>query len=120
VLRESPVRVSTCLRRRNAGSRWILCAMFVTSRLVVEDGNILPRHAAFVGPNRSLDEATKTLDGRNDYAPESGTPATISTARFPVIHGPMRAAPHWHARIGRWVTRAVRGKLTSAAILPVA
>jgi hypothetical protein len=48
------------LRRRNAGSRWILCAMFVTSRLVVEDANILPRHAAFVGPNRSLDEASKT------------------------------------------------------------
>jgi len=59
-VRESPVRVSTCLRRRNAGSLWILCAMFVTSRLVVEDGNILPRHAAFVGPNRSLDEASKT------------------------------------------------------------
>jgi len=33
--------------------------MFVTSRLVVEDGNILPRRAAFVGPNRSLDEASK-------------------------------------------------------------
>ena len=34
--------------------------MFVTSRLVVEDGNILPRRAAFVGPNRSLDEASNS------------------------------------------------------------
>ena len=33
-----------------------------------------------------------------------GTPAAISAARFLVIHGPMRAAPLWHARIGRWVT----------------
>jgi len=44
------------------------------------------------------------LDSRIDCEPEMGTPATISTARFPVIHGPMRAAPLWHARIGRWVT----------------
>jgi hypothetical protein len=36
--------------------------MFVTSRLVVEDGNILPYRAVVVGPNRSFDEATKTLD----------------------------------------------------------
>jgi hypothetical protein len=35
-------------------------AMFVTSWLVMEDGNILPHRAAFSGPNRSLDEATKT------------------------------------------------------------
>ena len=34
--------------------------MIVTSRLVVEDGNILPYHVAFAGPNWSLDEATKT------------------------------------------------------------
>jgi len=40
--------------------------MFVTARLVVEDGNILPRRAAFVGPNRSFDEASKTLDSRNE------------------------------------------------------
>jgi len=40
--------------------------MFVTSRLVVEDGNILPYRAVFVGPNRSFDEATKTLDGGNN------------------------------------------------------
>jgi len=42
-----------------------------------------------------------------------GTPATISTARFPVIHGPMRAAPLWHARIGRWVTGDGDGKSVS-------
>lgn len=46
------------------------------------------------------------LDSRIDCEPEMGTPVTISTARFPVIHGPMRAAPLWHARIGRWVTGA--------------
>jgi hypothetical protein len=34
--------------------------MFVTSWLVVEDGYILPRHAAFVGLNQSFDEAPKT------------------------------------------------------------
>jgi len=33
--------------------------MFVTSRLVVEDGNILPCCAAFVGPNQNFDEAAK-------------------------------------------------------------
>ena len=38
--------------------------MFVTSRLVVEDGNILPYRAVFVGPNRSFDEATNALFGR--------------------------------------------------------
>jgi len=51
----------------------------------------------------------KHLDGGNDCEPEMGTPTTISAARFPVIHGPMRAAPLWHARIGRWVTGAVCG-----------
>ena len=35
-------------------------AMIVTSRLVMEDGNILPYRADFAGPKRSLDEATKT------------------------------------------------------------
>lgn len=34
--------------------------MIVTSRLVVENGNILPYHVAFAGPNRSLDKATQT------------------------------------------------------------
>ena len=60
VLRESPVRVWTCLRRRKAGSRWIVCVIFVTPWLVVEDSTILPPHAALVGSNRSLDEAPKT------------------------------------------------------------
>jgi len=40
--------------------------MIVTSRLVVEDGRIFPCRAVVVGPNRSLDEATKTLDGGNN------------------------------------------------------
>lgn len=46
----------------------------------------------------------KPLDSRNVRVPHTRTPAIIGTARFPVIHGPMRAAPLWHARIGRWVT----------------
>ena len=46
-------------RRRNAGSRWIGWAMIVTSRLVVEDSNILPNGAVFAGPNQCFDEASK-------------------------------------------------------------
>jgi hypothetical protein len=34
--------------------------MFVTSRLAVEDGRIFSCCAAFAGPDRSLDEASKT------------------------------------------------------------
>ena len=82
----------------------MLCAMFVTSRLVVEDGNIIhaARHLrARIGASM---RPRKPLDSGNDCEPESRTPATISTARLPVIHGPMRAAPICHARIGRGVT----------------
>jgi hypothetical protein len=38
--------------------------MFVTSRLVMEDGKIFSCRAVVVGPNRSLDKATKTHDGQ--------------------------------------------------------
>ncbi len=48
----------------------------------------------------------KPLNSRNECEPHTRTPAIISAATFPVIHGPMRAAPLWHARIGRWVTGA--------------
>jgi hypothetical protein len=32
--------------------------------------------------------------------------ASLEQADYAVIHGPMRAAPLWYARFGRWVTRA--------------
>ena len=44
------------------------------------------------------------IDTGKDLVLGSGMPAAIIAVRFPVIHGPMRAAPLWHARIGRWVT----------------
>jgi hypothetical protein len=37
--------------------------MFVTSRLVMEGDRIFSWQRNAVGPNRSLDEAAKTLDG---------------------------------------------------------
>ena len=40
--------------------------MVVTSRLAMEDDGIFLRQAGVVGPNRSLDEATKTLDSGNN------------------------------------------------------
>ena len=104
MLRESPVRVSTCLRRRNAGSRWMGWAMIVTSRLVMEGGNIVPYRAAFAGRNRSLDEATKTYWQRATLAIRDQNSDRRQCCEFPVIHGPMRAAPLWRARIGRSVT----------------
>lgn len=63
----------------------------------------------------------KPLDCRNDYEPESGgTTAIISASRLPVIHSPMRAAPLWHARIGRWVTGAVCGSSSESTDRPSA
>lgn len=46
----------------------------------------------------------KLIDNGTNSPIESGTPEAIIAARFPVIHGSIRAAPLWHARIGRWVT----------------
>ena len=43
----------------------------------MEDGGIFPRRAVVVGPNRSLDEATKTLADRNEA---EATPETITRA----------------------------------------
>ena len=59
--------------------------MFVTSRLVVEDGNILPYRAVVVGPNRSLDEATKTLDGGNNGG-HSQVGLALYVWEAPVLH----------------------------------
>ena len=32
--------------------------------------------------------------------------ASLEQANYAVIQGPLRAAPLWHSRFGRWVTRA--------------
>jgi hypothetical protein len=41
--------------------------------------------------------------------------ASLEQASCAVIQGPLRAAPLWHARIGRWVTRAARSIDAKAA-----
>ena len=49
----------------------------------------------------------KPIDNGKNLGIESDTPAAIGGAEFPVIHGPMRAAPVWHGRCGRSVTGRV-------------
>ncbi|MFH1045062.1 MAG: hypothetical protein V1796_08515 [Pseudomonadota bacterium] len=53
--------------------------MFVTSRLVMEDGKIFPCGAVVVGPNPNLDEAIKTLDGAKtgNVAQKQSRPLTL-------------------------------------------
>ncbi|MFY9317386.1 MAG: hypothetical protein WAO95_17750 [Burkholderiales bacterium] len=58
--------------------------MVVTSRLVMEDGNILPCGAVVVGPNRSFVEATKTLDGVN-YGGRSQVGLALYVREAPVL-----------------------------------
>ena len=52
---------------------------------------------ASMRPRKTSDSAENSVSGR-------GSDIDADAVSFPVIHGPMRAAPLWHAWIGRWVT----------------